>query len=407
MSAAAIGWVVGGQPDHLDRAVPLPAPPRAGGCGRWRKSHEKEALLPRSAACCCSAFAGFSLSAFKETLTPYVSYERGARGRPHGAGGRRARQGELAPTSTRRSRLYFTLKEPKTSETLRVRYKGLKPANFEDAISIVAIGRYDAGGQGVRGRQAAGEVPQQVPGRRGRRDATASQARAARSMDLLSPALPARRARPLVRACSSRWPRSGAMRSRCCAATTASLPLRPARLRLLRPVDRARRGVLLVLLLALRDFRIEYVSQYSGLDLPGHYQFAAFWAGQKGSFLIWLLWGALLGLLVRQRPPASDEPRGDGHLHPDAARPAVHPGAREPVRHAEARRRSTARGSTRCSRTTGWSSIRRSCSSATRATRHPLRLRHGGALAAATTTAGRRAPSPGRSAASWCSAPPS
>ncbi len=27
---------------------------------------------------------------------------------------------------------------------MRVRYKGLKPANFEEAISIVAIGRYDA-----------------------------------------------------------------------------------------------------------------------------------------------------------------------------------------------------------------------------------------------------------------------
>ncbi|MEM7481286.1 MAG: cytochrome c biogenesis protein CcsA [Acidobacteriota bacterium] len=55
-----------------------------------------------------------------------------------------------------------------------------------------------------------------------------------------------------------------------------------------------------VLLLCLwrRDFRIEYVSQYSGLDLASHFQIAAFWAGQKGSFLIWLLWGALLGIPV-------------------------------------------------------------------------------------------------------------
>ncbi len=54
----------------------------------------------------------------------------------------------------------------------------------------------------------------------------------------------------------------------------------------------------LVLLIALlrRDFRIEYVYQYSGLDLTWNYQLAAFWAGQKGSFLIWLLWGALLGI---------------------------------------------------------------------------------------------------------------
>ncbi len=50
-------------------------------------------------------------------------------------------------------------------------------------------------------------------------------------------------------------------------------------------------ALVLSLLLMMRDFRVEYVFQYSGLDLPGHYQFAAFWAGQKGSFMIWLFWG--------------------------------------------------------------------------------------------------------------------
>jgi cytochrome c-type biogenesis protein CcmF len=59
-------------------------------------------------------------------------------------------------------------------------------------------------------------------------------------------------------------------------------------------------AVVLALLLMMRDFRIEYVYQYSGMDLPGYYQFAAFWAGQKGSFLIWLFWGTMLGLLVRR-----------------------------------------------------------------------------------------------------------
>jgi cytochrome c-type biogenesis protein CcmF len=59
-------------------------------------------------------------------------------------------------------------------------------------------------------------------------------------------------------------------------------------------------GALMILLLLLRDYRIEYVYQYSGNDLPTHYQFASFWAGQKGSFLIWLIWGSLLGLLVQR-----------------------------------------------------------------------------------------------------------
>ena len=66
-------------------------------------------------------------------------------------------------------------------------------------------------------------------------------------------------------------------------------------------------GAVLLLSLARRDFRIEYVEQYSGLDLPFHFQVAAFWAGQKGSFLIWLVFGALLGLPLA-RTAGKDEP---------------------------------------------------------------------------------------------------
>jgi cytochrome c-type biogenesis protein CcmF len=66
-------------------------------------------------------------------------------------------------------------------------------------------------------------------------------------------------------------------------------------------------GVLVVLLLR-RDFRIEYVSQYSGAELPWFYQFASFWAGQKGSFLIWLVMGSLLGLPLRRAAGREEAP---------------------------------------------------------------------------------------------------
>lgn len=65
-------------------------------------------------------------------------------------------------------------------------------------------------------------------------------------------------------------------------------------------------ALVLSLLLVTRDFRVEYVFQYSGLDLPFYYQFAAFWAGQKGSFMIWLFWGTMLGLLVRRTTGRSE-----------------------------------------------------------------------------------------------------
>lgn len=88
------------------------------------------------------AFAGFSFSAFKDNMTPYVSYEAAREGNRLVQVAGALEKGSSSYVDTQES-LFFTLKDPKTSETLRVRYKGLKPANFEDAVSIVAIGRYD------------------------------------------------------------------------------------------------------------------------------------------------------------------------------------------------------------------------------------------------------------------------
>jgi len=87
-------------------------------------------------------FAGFSLMSFKQALTPYVSYQDArtttrmvqvAGALEKGSSTYRAAAGQLV----------FTLLEPKTHQTIRVRYKGVRPGNFDDAISIVAIGRYD------------------------------------------------------------------------------------------------------------------------------------------------------------------------------------------------------------------------------------------------------------------------
>ena len=89
-----------------------------------------------------AGFVGFSLMSFKQALTPYVSYQDArttarmvqvAGALEKGSSSYRVEQGQLV----------FTLKEAKTHETLRVSYKGVRPGNFDDAISIVAIGRYD------------------------------------------------------------------------------------------------------------------------------------------------------------------------------------------------------------------------------------------------------------------------
>jgi cytochrome c-type biogenesis protein CcmE len=88
------------------------------------------------------AFAGFSFTAFKDSMTPYVSYERAREADRVVQVAGALEKGSYSYAAARES-LFFTLQDPKTKQTLRVRYKGLKPANFEDAISIVAIGHFD------------------------------------------------------------------------------------------------------------------------------------------------------------------------------------------------------------------------------------------------------------------------
>ncbi len=109
------------------------------------------------------AFAGFSLSSFKETLTPYVSYTQ-AREAARVVQVAGALEKGSSSYEDARDFLYFTIQDPKTHESLRVRYKGLKPANFEDAISIVAIGQYDEGNKEFEAHKLLVKCPSKYQG---------------------------------------------------------------------------------------------------------------------------------------------------------------------------------------------------------------------------------------------------
>lgn len=88
-------------------------------------------------------FVAFGAGAFKENLTPYVSFQR-------------ARQtsdavqvaGSLVHGSDRydeqAGRLVFAITDD-TGDRLEVSYKGIKPGNFNEATQIVAIGRFRRG----------------------------------------------------------------------------------------------------------------------------------------------------------------------------------------------------------------------------------------------------------------------
>lgn len=89
------------------------------------------------------AFVGFGLSAFQKTLTPYLSFDDAKKTK-----GVVQVMGALDKESDRyddkTEQLSFELVDP-NGHRMPVVYRGLRPGNFKDAISIVAIGRYQDG----------------------------------------------------------------------------------------------------------------------------------------------------------------------------------------------------------------------------------------------------------------------
>jgi cytochrome c-type biogenesis protein CcmF len=54
----------------------------------------------------------------------------------------------------------------------------------------------------------------------------------------------------------------------------------------------------LLYLFLTHHFEVEYVYNHGSSKLPWFYLLSRFWAGQEGSFLLWLLMGSLLGIFI-------------------------------------------------------------------------------------------------------------
>ncbi len=66
-------------------------------------------------------------------------------------------------------------------------------------------------------------------------------------------------------------------------------------------------GSLLLYLLVTHQFQYAYVYQYSSRDLPLDYLLSTFWAGQEGSFFLWMLLTAYVGLALMRWVPKDYE----------------------------------------------------------------------------------------------------
>ena len=95
------------------------------------------------AAALTLAFVGFGLTAFQKTLTPYLTFDeaRTSRGVVQVMG---ALDKESDRYDSAREELAFDLVDP-DGRRMPVVYSGIRPGNFKDAISIVAIGRFRDG----------------------------------------------------------------------------------------------------------------------------------------------------------------------------------------------------------------------------------------------------------------------
>ena len=45
-------------------------------------------------------------------------------------------------------------------------------------------------------------------------------------------------------------------------------------------------------------FEYHYAYSHSSLHLPGQYMISCFWEGQEGSFLLWMFWQAIIGIIL-------------------------------------------------------------------------------------------------------------
>lgn len=88
-------------------------------------------------------FVGLGVTAFQKTLTPYLTFDEARKAR-----GVVQVMGSLDKASDRydtvRQELSFVIMDA-GGRRMPIVYRGIKPGNFKDAISIVAIGRFQQG----------------------------------------------------------------------------------------------------------------------------------------------------------------------------------------------------------------------------------------------------------------------
>ena len=87
------------------------------------------------------AFLALGLTTFSSSMTPYVTFDEAEKSvRVVQVMGGLEKGSSRYDTATKT--LFFNLVDLETKKVLPIAYRDVKPANFEEAVSIVAIGKY-------------------------------------------------------------------------------------------------------------------------------------------------------------------------------------------------------------------------------------------------------------------------
>ena len=109
------------------------------------------------------AYAGLNLA---ESVTPYVSIAE-ARATSNGVQVKGLLDKNFEPVQTG-DEFNFSLQDEATGETMRVKFDGIKPDQFDEAYHIVAVGKYDATDETFHAKKLLIKCPSKYEGQKSR-----------------------------------------------------------------------------------------------------------------------------------------------------------------------------------------------------------------------------------------------
>ncbi len=107
------------------------------------------------------AYAGLNLT---ESVTPYVSIAE-ARASTNNVQVKGLLDKDFVPRQTG-NEFTFGLQDEATGETLRVKFDGVKPDQFDDAYHIVAVGKFDLSDDSFHAKKLLIKCPSKYEGQR-------------------------------------------------------------------------------------------------------------------------------------------------------------------------------------------------------------------------------------------------